>query len=85
MIEHGTVRMTPFLGSQMACVWCYKHTMACMRGHRRRDQSLTMESHCEDNMIVLNGSIFELISWHRVDWRGKPSNRQSLSGVLCVV
>ena len=51
IIAQGTVLMTAFLCSQMACVCCYKHLNAIMRGRRRRDQSLAMESHSEDNMV----------------------------------
>ena len=52
MAAQGTVSMTSFLCSQMACGWCYTRLNECMCGRRRRDLSLAMESHCEAIMMV---------------------------------
>ena len=46
VVEQGTVFMTSLFCSRVACVCYQHHPNECMRGRRRRDQPMAMESHC---------------------------------------
>ena len=80
MSANATVSMTSFLCSEFAFVWWYTHLIACMRGRRRRDLSVTMESHCEDRMMALDESRCELFMWRNVYWGGAQYKIQSHGG-----